>query len=84
MSNEALGIGSIFLLTGVLLFLRHGLLLIARRRQKLHGVYLLQRNRDDRTPDPDPEPDSEDNIYRTVKTDLASFAGLGVDRHSIK
>jgi len=59
MSNEIFGIYSIFFLTLVLLLFRHGLMLIGRRGQKLHGVYVVRLNRDGRKPDPDPEPHSE-------------------------
>src|ERR1041384_1286413 len=47
MSNETMGIGSVFLLTFVLLLLRYGLMLIGRRRQRPHGVYFVRLNRDD-------------------------------------
>ncbi|MEN3333837.1 MAG: hypothetical protein V7641_3202 [Blastocatellia bacterium] len=82
MSNETMGISSIFLLAVVLLLLRHGLMLIGRRRQRPHGVYLLRLNDDKREPDPDTESDSEDAFARPIEASPSSFATPGMDRRS--
>jgi hypothetical protein len=84
MSNETMGISGVFLLTLVLLLLRYGLMLIGRRRQRPHGVYLVRLNRDDREPDPDTESDSKDAFARRIEASPASFAAPGRDRRSIK
>ena len=73
MSNETMGISGVFLLTLVLLLLRHGLMLIGRRRQRPHGVYLVRLNRDDCEPDPDTKSDSEDAFARRIEASPASF-----------
>jgi hypothetical protein len=84
MSNETMGISGIFLLTFVLLLLRHGLMLIGRRRQRPHGVYLVRLNNDNREPDPDTESDSEDAFARRIEASPASLAAPGIARRSIK
>jgi hypothetical protein len=84
MSNETMGISGVFLLTFVLLLLRYGLMLIGRRRQRPHGVYLVRLNRDDRAPDPDTESESEDAFARQIEASPASLAAPGGDRRTIK
>jgi hypothetical protein len=84
MSNEAMGISGGFLLTFILLLLRHGLMLISRRRQRPHGVYLVRLNRDNGEPGSDRESHSEDADARRIEAGPASFAAPGMDRRTSK
>jgi len=64
----------VFLLTVILLLLRHGLMLIGKRSRKPRGIYITRLNDSDR--EPEPVPDGEGAFIHRVAADAGLSAPI--------